>query len=626
MANHLPLERAYELAYFLHRDAEVARRIAVDAAGMLEVTATAQSKRLYYAAASRTKVALGDLHLLQRLVYVASERYEVASERDAPERLTERDLVARFVKHLVRITVKRSSFYATLGVARLLHAYSTPETAELYAVVVQDPDRVGDEAYFRARKKVLMHEMTKRFGGLLRTTKGQRGEERFEHAEATDDTTGFARACLERFTLWDTACRVPREFAPLRDPLPALARTGRDADAEPEVEVNRLHAVLHPACFERLALALALEAPARRIEVPRFHLAASANDDTDDRTPPRLGDDDLSAMTSTLAAHGARRKSLSAGALAVLVDGDLRATLAAEAPRIAVDVPEGAEIVEVRDRAGDVPVAALVLERDASGDHLRASRVAVRLEGGQRVLFDVVPNGAGGGHVEVAYREAFSLGALGRRLAAPGRAWTLAKPALAFGLLAVVAAGAYTLWSRSASPPPAAPVADAPRAAEPTAPTPVAPEKAPDEVAGAGSASPGRHGSASPGRHGSASPGRSRDAEDATRPNVTRGQDDEWTAVQLRDVKSIYVDPLGESAEAAGVREALVDALRQSGRFAPAADRDAADAVMKGSVTTGTGGARVALRLVNADGEVIWSGGAKTASQAVTALVDAAKQ
>jgi hypothetical protein len=267
----------------------------------------------------------------------------------------------------------------------------------------------------------------------------------------------------------------------------------------------------------------------------------------------------------------------------------------------------------------------------------------VRLEGGQQVAFEVVPTEDGGARVEVAYREPATAGAFARRLAAlvaaPGGVWSLARPALALGLLVAVAAVAYVAL-RPAPEKPAPIETETPLHSDPEAPSepdsPVVEYTAPpaDEVAGHGVASPGRHGVASPGRHGVASPGRNGNADDATRPNVTRGEQEEWTAAQLAEVKTIYVDPLGDGAEATAVRDALVAELERSGRFAVAAERTSADAVMKGAVTTGAKGARVALRLVNADGEVIWpvgganatwTGAADATPRAVTALVEAAR-
>jgi hypothetical protein len=125
--------RAFELAYFLHRERQTATVIATRALNKLEVAAASQGKRLYYrltgrltggsdSRKARSKVSMGEPHLLQRLVYVESEEYERRKEAAArgsqahpgttPARTS--DLVVYFIKHLVRITTKRNSFYVTL--------------------------------------------------------------------------------------------------------------------------------------------------------------------------------------------------------------------------------------------------------------------------------------------------------------------------------------------------------------------------------------------------------------------------------------------------------------------------------------------------------------------------------
>jgi hypothetical protein len=101
---------AFDLAYFIHGNRDVARKVAVNAIAKLEVMANAQYKRLYYTPrASRSKVFMNDLQLLQRLVYVESEFYERRKEASAD--LSFEDLVIHYIKHLVRISVKRNSFY-----------------------------------------------------------------------------------------------------------------------------------------------------------------------------------------------------------------------------------------------------------------------------------------------------------------------------------------------------------------------------------------------------------------------------------------------------------------------------------------------------------------------------------
>ena len=269
----------------------MAIRIVAAATLKLNVAMAAQSKRLYYVPVGRfsrgesrrtdgirNKALFSDHHLLQRLVYVESEPYERQKEHAAiaappgvradGDPASDEDLLVYFIKHLVRITTKRNAFYVTLGVSRLLHSYSTVETMEIYNAVIGEPERVKDDYYYRSRKAVLMHEMYQRFDQLIRVCRQRRGEERFETQQGTSELRSLVKECLRLFTPWDTRCHVPRDFDPLKSIIASL--TSNNGADENEVEVNRIHAILHPDCFERLVSAFGYRLPEERMELPRF--------------------------------------------------------------------------------------------------------------------------------------------------------------------------------------------------------------------------------------------------------------------------------------------------------------------------------------------------------------------
>ena len=172
------LNKAFRLACFIQGDRAAALHIVADALAKLEVAAAAQRKRLYYRPAGRrwlrraagdrfrNNVSFNEPHLLQRLIYIEAEPYERAQEEQGRGSLPagEEDLVIHFIKHLVRTTTKRNSFYVTLGLGRLLYSYTTAETMDIYNAVIQDPERVKDDYYYRSRKGVLMQELKGRFG------------------------------------------------------------------------------------------------------------------------------------------------------------------------------------------------------------------------------------------------------------------------------------------------------------------------------------------------------------------------------------------------------------------------------------------------------------------------------
>ncbi len=434
------LNKAYRLAYFLHQDKGTAIGIVAAATLKLNVAMAVQSKRLYYIPVGRfshgesrrtdgirNKTLLSDLHLLQRLIYGESEPYEHQKERLAMPGppaacadcvpASEEDLLVYFIKHLVRITTKRNAFYVTLGVSRLLHSYSTLETMEIYNAVIGEPERVKDDYYYRSRKAVLMHEMFQRFGELIRASRQQRGEERFETQQGSNEQRSLVRECLRLFTPWDTQCTVPGDFDPLKSVIASL--TSRSIADENEVEINRIHAVLHPGCFERLIAAFGYRPPEERMELPRFF-----SNQTNDQSPPgqrsaptELNTEELAEISHMLDEQaGRRRRSSPTGVIRIMVDGIEQGTLnPGRRSSISFSVAEDAEIIEVKttDPLGDLMLATHLLtsptsfRKDAPDAPIVSS---IRLEGGQELSLSITrtPIAVNGGSdllIMFGYRE-----------------------------------------------------------------------------------------------------------------------------------------------------------------------------------------------------------------------------
>ena len=498
--------RAFELAYFLHRERKTATEIATRALNKLEVAAASQGKRLYYrltgrltngphSRKARSKVSMGQPHLLQRLVYVESEEYERRKEAAAqgsqthpgtsPARTS--DLVVFFIKHLVRITTKRNSFYVTLGFSRLLYNYTTPETMELYNLIIQDPERVHDDYYYRSRKGVLLKELKDRFGELLEITRGPRGEQRWRANGNGPQHHELVNECLRRFTPWSTPCVVPAQFNPTIDTIEKLTFEGRLPDEEHEVEVNRIHAAMHPDCFARLVAANRLAAPDERLELPSF-FTPDEHDHTDEgsRTPPHLSEDELRTINDLLAQEAMRRKSGSVGFLRVLIDGNRRAELNPEQSAVAqFIVDEEAELIEVY---GDDQRGPLLL-----GTHLLSftgpdtKSHTITLEGGQRLAFTInllrdEQGSTNGARVEVAFKEtapARATSLVARRLwkSVMGDAGVTThgsvgwwKPITALAALGLLCGGGWWVWTSRQHQNQLVSVTPTP---PPTAPTPV---------------------------------------------------------------------------------------------------------------------------------------------------------
>src|SRR5580765_5423821 len=125
--------QAVRLAYFIHDNKEIASQIAAESLIKLKSVAVAQDRRFLYEPSgrlsrnlrSRNKITLSELHLLQRIVYHESEPYERETEKMVgTTALDEQRLIIHYIKHLVSITLKRNSFYAALGITRLLCHYT----------------------------------------------------------------------------------------------------------------------------------------------------------------------------------------------------------------------------------------------------------------------------------------------------------------------------------------------------------------------------------------------------------------------------------------------------------------------------------------------------------------------
>ncbi|HKR12278.1 MAG TPA: hypothetical protein VJT15_09480 [Pyrinomonadaceae bacterium] len=638
------LNKAYRLAYFLHQDKDVAMQILGAATLKLNVAMAVQSKRLYYVPVGRfspgesrrtdgirNKALFSDLHLLQRLVYVESEPYERQKERavhvtppDVPaagDSASDEDLLVFFIKHLVRITTKRNAFYVTLGVSRLLHSYSTLETMELYNAVIGEPERVKDDYYYRSRKAVLMHEMYQRFGQLIRASRQRRGEERFETQQGSSEQRSLVKECLRLFTPWDTKCPVPADFNPLKSVIASL--TSKSSVEENRVEISRIHAILHPNCFEKLVAAFGYGPPADRMELPRFF----THEDEDDQSPPQprsapadLTAEELAEINDMLAEQARRRRrSSSAGVIRVMVDGIERGRLnPAEQSSISFSAGEDAELIEVKltDSSGDLLLATHLLTSFGKNEHDAPIVSSIRLEGGQKLSLSITRGSIDGGgdlQIKFGYQEASLRGAVRlwwqrlnlRRSAEQDRSlWGAAgmstRYVLAGSMVVVICLTGYLGYValsslQTSEPPQISSVQPAPvnqdLIQDLKAPTPAPIASQPPRRARNNRSTTAK------------TPATKEVADDVTRSSVAVAN------LGLREVKKIYVDIRGGAA-VDQLRSNLVESLSASGLVAATTDMNEADSSLKITASqTGIENAQqivVSAQLVNARGTMLW--------------------
>lgn len=450
--NEEKLNQAFKLASFIHGERETAISIAMDATAKLEAAIAAQDKRLYYEAKSRKKVSLSEEHLLQRLVYLESEPYERAKEQASDHTaIDEGTLLVHFIKHLVRITMRRTSFYVTLGLSRVLHNYSTRETMEIYNIVVQDPGRVREDSYYRSRKGILIKELKKRFGDLLSIRNGPHNETRFEVQNDSSRYLDLIRRCLTQFTPWSTRCVIPEDFNPIEHELPHLSFHGSDPDEEHRTEVARMHAILHPSCYQHLINGLhqcqmselSFDDPEQKLQIPRFNLSKNGDPDNgsrpDRKQPEELSEEELAALCRELAEQTARRKQWGTGLLRILVDGEERVRFdPRQTSEVSFRIEEGEELIEIYGQGKDYEtlLAVQLLTSDDDSQEILPAAFILKLAGRQELAFTLTSirdsKGASSySQAEVTYREAHPAQAVLRwarqmkqQLAKAWRQWT----------------------------------------------------------------------------------------------------------------------------------------------------------------------------------------------------------
>ena len=612
------LNKAFQLAYLIVGDRMAAVRIALAAMDNLKVASSVQDKRNSYmptggpaSRAARTKVSLSKTHILQRLVYVESEIYERLRERpDGSER--QEDLIISYIKHLVRVATKRNSFYVSLGLGRLLYDYTTSEAMQIYNLVVQDPDRMRDDYYYRSRRRRLMNELQQRFGNLVKVYRTNRREERFHANDESQKYAGLVKECLLRFTPWFTTCVLPAELEPTTTLISSLLFKGGHPDEEHAIEINRIHTLIHPDCYRRIASALGLDAPDLRLQLPLFFISGGDEGPMDDRfNPSELTEQELNAIKGSLDSKSRQRRRGSGGSLRVYVDGVERAYLElARTGRIQLRIGEDSEVVQVRvqDAEQDFIVATHLLVHDES--KIVASQSATVAEAGQKISFSISSDSsdeASGALVKIEYEETRLARATSlwlrrmryRATAGESERSTSLIPVFTFLAILACLAGLFIyLQSRTSKS----------RQPEVSEQTEERPAQSPSEQSNSQQprepATTDRSGSQQPGQIASVPK-----PDQSTGGETTRGPQTKTNAAVLLSVKKVYVESLGASAASTQATQNLIDSFRTSGRFIMVQNREEADAVLKGTATASRTNPRkvsMSLRLVNIDGQVVW--------------------
>jgi hypothetical protein len=616
IADDATLNKAFRLAYSIYsyrkRDRVIALNVLSEALGAVEVRLMAQDEADRHDPQKPTKVRWSAAHWFQFLIYYKSEFYEKEQEADSSVKLTEADMVIRYIKHLVLITCRRNSFYVTLGLSRLLYDYSTPETMSIYDLVFQDPDSSTKkaDAYYRDRKNRLIEQLQMRFHRFVKLYQGTRGENRFQTQEDSAQFADLTNEYLQSFTPWQTSCVLPE----------GLSEWSTIPDLQSN-QVSQIHSVIHPPCFSRLAKALKLNPPESCLALPSFFLTSRSGERTppsaDSSSPMDLTSKEITAIRQTLSEDENRRKKFSPRFLSVMIDGVEHTRLDLTLIRqIHLEVDEDATLMQF---VGSSPQGELILGTHVLGseDDLAAGQsrtYSIVLEGGQKISLEIrhtllADGTAASSVVDIKYSETNAARAIGLWWAqirhqifyspdSKGK-WNPALLPLRFALVLstvvfVTLIVYFALKGRAPEPqqiareerPPS--TVEQPKPGSSTSPG-VAPSDQPPIKPPGATGSPGSR----------FKPG-----------GATRDQSS-IPVKSLADVKRVYVESFGDDAFSRAVRQALIEKLGTASAFVVTEVPNDADTAIIGSAMQlapvgNQAAGQITVELVNSAGDVIW--------------------
>ena len=392
------LQSGFEFAYFLIPDRSIAKEILIRALEKLRVLSRREMKRLYWrdkhAESPVRRIARPDVDILQWLIMCESEKDERTQEHAGDP--SPRNMVIRYIKHLVQTTTALSSFYVNVGISRLLHNYTTSEAQRVYEMLTSR--YLGPDEYRRA-KSILMDKMSERFDGFLKIARVERGELRFETADNQEQWVELVTHCLRIFAPWSTQGHCAQFVSLNGDTKLKLAPKRTDTDQN-ESELRCCHILIEPTCYDRLMEDLALDAPETRLALPRFVMPDKQEKSDDNNTqpprPPGLSQEDLVQIQRRLAMADARRRNANPRIVTIMIDGVEHAQLdLTQKHQLQVGLEAGASLIEIRgsDERGDLLLATHFIPY--ANDTFESSRGTAKLEVGE-LEFEVTPVATGG--------------------------------------------------------------------------------------------------------------------------------------------------------------------------------------------------------------------------------------
>jgi hypothetical protein len=389
------LKKGFDLAYFIIPDRGIAVQILSNAMSKLRAQRSREAKRAYwrdkYLKGKITRIVREEGDTLQWLIYFEAEPYEKQQERSA--RQTTRDMVVRYIKHLVQITTAMSSFYVNVGFNRLLRNYSTPEARQVYEWMTQHYP--GDQEY-RKVKSALMARLKARFSNFLRTCTAPYGELRFETSEGSASWAELVDKCLAKFVPWSTTqfCQYLAMTTP--GAVNVLSGKGRGSIHQDVIEMNRCHACIDPICYDRITKTLGLDAPGDKLALPRFFMNSDTNQEErpdSSGSPAKLSESERDEINHRLSLESERRRRISPRVLKIVVGGlDCARIDAEQRGAFQCQIDEGTKLIEIwAEDEGEQFLWATHWIEYTQSQGIAPAAATVDLQDQRELLLEIVP-------------------------------------------------------------------------------------------------------------------------------------------------------------------------------------------------------------------------------------------
>jgi hypothetical protein len=225
------IQEMFGLAFFTHRDREVAIEVVVDTLVRIPLVRDIQDERPKAKKMQPYKLRMPEDLLPRFCLYLASDLWERDQEKAAPNkrpvyRPDDADYLIRYIKFLVWQTMDRNSRYAAVALGCLLHNYGPTQISDLSPAFFNGNN-------IRNTKKWLADRICARFNGMNIVNPGNA---QVISRMPIDGERILVRQALEMFS--DDNHIQPRTF--ILDTV--------FADGSSHSERERVHAVACPVC------------------------------------------------------------------------------------------------------------------------------------------------------------------------------------------------------------------------------------------------------------------------------------------------------------------------------------------------------------------------------------------